>query len=442
MNSNVSNGINGTESLQQIEINIFFVVLLPILIIVTSILNLATIVAFWKLPSLREKPSDLLILNLSCADLITGMVLFPISAPLHMTPNYWPTGEIGCVVAICFLNICIHGSLFALTTISIERFMLVYMEYPQYTKTVTRQRIYKVIAAGWIFVFCTVVIEVGLWNKTKDIDDSAAEINFNEVCLSPARRIESYSLTIFLVLYLFPVMLVCGLSLAFLYQLRKRLEKNTPGTDVMSEDQLKARSASQMSLDKLDMLEESELATSSSLKKESKDRKVGKLSLGLLKTISTSFLHHEQSQACSASQVSLSMLKIPSSHSLTDNEEYKTTSFVSSISKADNKEKCTESGKRRNINRKLQLRNRYIKPGITLGALVTAMAICMLPYCFYVIVTESGCEQCNNTVVLYDLLLLQFCNATIDPFIYVFTRKKIRQFYSRMYHKCKSSRNT
>ena len=441
MDPNVSNRINVTECQEQIEINIFFVVLLPILIIVTTVLNLATIVAFWKLPSLREKPSDLLILNLSCADLITGMVLFPISAPLHMTPNYWPTGEIGCVVAICFLNICIHGSLFALTTISIERFMLVYMEYPQYIKTVTPQRVYRVLAAGWIFVFCTVVIEVGLWNKAKDIDDSAADINFDEVCLSPARRIESYSLTIFLVLYLFPVILVCGLSLAFLYQLRKRLGKNMPGTGVMSEEQLKACSASQMSLDRL---EESESVTPSPSKKESKDSKARKLSLDLLKTLSTSFLHHEQSQACSASQLSLSMLKVSSSHSLTDNEEYKTTSSVPSISKADNNtEKCTESGKRRIINRKIQLRNRYIKPGITLGALVIAMAICMLPYCFYVIVTESGCEQCNNTVVLYDLLLLQFCNATIDPFIYVLTRKKIRQFYSRMYHKiCKSSRST
>ena len=470
-NSNFTAGSDGG-----IEINIHFAILIPVLVLVTTILNMGTIMTFWKFPSLREKPSDLLILNLSCADLIMGMVLLPITAPVYITPNYWPSGEIGCVVVIIFLNICIHGSLFALTLISIERFLLVYMEYPQYIKTVTRRRIHLIIAAGWTFAFCTVVIETGLWDIAKVIDESAATIPFDNVCLSPARRIGAYSLTIFLGLYLFPVLLVCGLSLGFLYQLRKRLDKNKPGKDNFTPvGQINTVSNSHPILPPLNMKGPS--ATLS--KEQSKDCSANKVSMDVLaisalpqnqsiqlssdipkmplpslagNAVSSSFLSKEQTTDCSTIQMpknvldvtvalpsseqsqdsrsnnlSQIILKVPSQH-LLDSIETKT-------SLAPDRESGTlrnkKSGKRRTTvtNRDRQLRNRYIKPGITLGALVTAMAICMLPYCFYVIVTESGCEQCNDTVVLYWLLLLQFCNATIDPLIYVLTRKKMRQFY-------------
>ncbi len=65
-----------------IEYHIFFLVLFAILILASAVLNIGTIVAFWRLPSLREKPSELLILNLACADLFTGLVIFPMAAPL------------------------------------------------------------------------------------------------------------------------------------------------------------------------------------------------------------------------------------------------------------------------------------------------------------------------------------------------------------------------
>ena len=52
--------------------NLFFAIFIPILCFLITIGNLGTIIAFWKLPSLRDKPSELLILSLSCADFITG----------------------------------------------------------------------------------------------------------------------------------------------------------------------------------------------------------------------------------------------------------------------------------------------------------------------------------------------------------------------------------
>ena len=79
------------------------------------------------------------------------------------------------------------------------------------------------------------------------------------------------------------------------------------------------------------------------------------------------------------------------------------------------------------------MRNRYVKPGITLIGLALAMASCMLmPYCLYVLMIGI-----NETTVLYGLLSLQFSNAALDPFIYGLTRRKVRRFYKSRFLKIK-----
>ena len=310
------------STLSTFEIDIGYAVFLPVLIIVTTIMNSGTIVAFWKLPSLREKPSEMLILNLACSDLPTGSVVLPLASPLYITPSRWPFGEIGCTIWNFFIDVSNHGTLFVLLAISLDRFLLVFLEYPQYVKNVTKSRIYKLITAGWIFAILTAVVEMAFWQKAKDLDETARTIDHTRYCLSPPRRVQSFALSFFLILYLFPVIMVLGLSILFLYQLRLRLNK-------------------------------------------------------------------AKSQRSPTNGSSPSPIKKGVS----------------------------------------DLKSQYIKPGVTLIGLVSAMAICMLPYSFYVIIIESGCEQCNDLKLIYDLLLMQFCNACLDPFIYVLTRKRMRKFY-------------
>ena len=209
----------------EVDINIGFAIFFPVLILTTTSMNIGTIVALWKLPTLRDKPSELLILNLACSDLLTGLVVLPLSSHLYITPAGWPLGEISCAILAFFIDISVHGTLFALMTISLDRFLLVYLEYPKYIKHVTRRRVYKIVAVGWVFAHFTAILEVGFWEKAKDIDETAASIDYTKYCLSPPRRVHTFSLCFFLILYLLPVMLVCGLSVAFLYQLRNRLRK-------------------------------------------------------------------------------------------------------------------------------------------------------------------------------------------------------------------------
>ncbi len=343
-------------------VNVGFAVFIPFLILTATVMNLGTIAAFWKVPILRENPSELLILNLAFADLLTGITVLPLVSPLYIIPNQWPLGEFGCATVVFFMNLSISGSLFALCTISVDRFLLVYMEYPDYIKMITRKRVYRIIAIGWVVALLTVVLELSLWQKAKEVDETAAIINFDVVCLSPARRVQAFALSFFLTLFMLPVLMVLSLSVAFLYHLRRRLEKIRGNRPTISGDKI-------------------------------------------------------------SKQTEITDTDSPSTISGTEMSEDKVGSTKQLSSN----------------NREVGIRNRYIKPGMTLVGVVLAMAICMLPFCLYVIIIESGCEHCINPDLLYGLLLMQFCNACIDPFIYVLTRRRIRKFYISVFTKCKAN---
>ena len=86
------NTSNETSWDNKVEINVAYAVVIPTVCILTIIGNLGTIYAFWKLPELLEKPSEMLILSLSCADLLNGLIVMPSFAPVWITPGYWPFG--------------------------------------------------------------------------------------------------------------------------------------------------------------------------------------------------------------------------------------------------------------------------------------------------------------------------------------------------------------
>ena len=337
--------VTGNQTDVDVTVNVFYAIVIPLTSLVATGLNIATIYAFWRLPKLRHKPSEVLILNLSCADLLTGMLVLPLASPLYITPGAWPFGEVGCQIAILLLNIGIPASLFALISISMDRFLLVYMEYPKYVTIQSKFRIYITIATCWVAALLSVFIELGVWNYAEEDIKDQLIIDYTKLCLSPARRLKSFFLTYFLVLYFIPIVAVCSLSIAFLYYLHKRHVNS------------KRRSTETM------------------------------------KTVRDSTEISSVSSTPSGSQ-----------QQLQEPPKKKSPSHV--------------------------LRKRYIRPAATLVSLVLAMAICMLPYSFYVLAMDFFCSHCPlNTDIIYALLLLQFSNAYLNPLLYAITHRRIRKFH-------------
>ena len=336
MDATNSTSIVGTNDWKAPDINLTFAVFLSSIIILIVLSNLATIIAFWKERTLREKPSDLMLLSLSVADLCDGFYITLLSPIFIM--GYWPLGELGCKLLVIGGDVFIFESLLMLTCISLDRLLLVSLHYSTYLKIQTKVTVQLTILGCWIIGMIPAVIEMIMWNVAKRLEPSAAFINFDFYCLSPPRRIETFALAFFLGFVILPVILVICLSNSFLFFLRQRLQKRAQigngGVSYVAEQSLQ--------------------------------------------------------QSNSASQ-----------NSTPGNSEGGSGRF----------------------------KNRYLKPALTLGALVLAMIVCMVPYCSYVIIIEVFCPSCNDPTVLYILILLMHFNPLLDPLLYAVTQSKIRNYY-------------
>ncbi len=80
------------------------------------------------------------------------------------------------------------------------------------------------------------------------------------------------------------------------------------------------------------------------------------------------------------------------------------------------------------------VRKRYLKPAITLAALITAMGFSSLPYCIYLIVVSAR-PSLNSFEVIYIMLLIAQMNPLLNPLFYGATQRSIQDFYKRAFVK-------
>ncbi len=325
---NTSNFTDIPDVSARLNVNINMTIWTILLSAITSLANLGTIVAFVKVKSLREKPSNLLILSLAVVDFFQGLIVIPYNMS-NFVFGRWIFGEVGCKLYVAMGYQTVVIGLYTLCLISLDRLLLVKLPYPTYMKHVQRKpRILLVIIACWVVSFLPVCIDLVFWDKAKSLSDVAARINFDYECLAPTRWIPEIS-SAFLLMFLFtPVFLVAVFSLTFLYALHLRLKKM---------------------------------------------RRVG------------------------IEDVNLS--------------------------------NSTEQGRRIPNDQEEQSKNRYLKPAMTLGALVAAMCISILPYVSYVVVIYL-CPTCLNPQLVYCFVILGYCNALFDAVLYGITESKLRRFYA------------
>ena len=330
------------------EFNILYAIVLSSLTILTIILNFGIIIAFWKDLSLREKPSDLLILSLSVADFFQGLIFLPFLTHLH-SKGYWIFGETFCRLWVAYATLTGITSAMLLLAICWDRVLLITVPYPRYMKTQTKLRIKITIALCWILSLVPTLTELGLWDYAKRVHPLAASIDFDVACLAPARRLAIFQ--IFLIIFnIIPCVIVGILSCIFLHHLRRKIQKSNRISDKPS-------------------------ASINTLKPDASE--------------STGSSAQPESVAGNSNQ------------------------------RSDTLQSRDDRG----------VKNRYIKPAVTLFALVLAMVICVVPYNTYVIIVIRVCSKCYKPELVSSLSVILFCNPLFDAMFYGMTQGKIRRFY-------------
>ena len=441
------------------QIHLANTIFLPFVAIMTLIGNAAVMVAFYKVPGLSRKPSNLLILNLSIADFMHGWIPLAVSFPYSILGRN-PYGEIGCAVAICYTEYIALVSLATLCAISFERVMLVSKDYQRYLKLMTRVRIQVVIALCWVLALIAPLSEISVWKMAKRISVKASRIDFTYSCLAPGKTIKALSLAVSLTFSFVPLFLITVMSLLFVYFLRKRLKKNQrvhmEVVDVT---------------DHREPLRENEDGVPRGIPTTSRrvwNDDVPSVSNSLSANITSA--HRWTTSIGTRSGVNiddrLAVVVIPG------HPEIVVTSAASCRPVDDRRlsDKMTRKGRRSSqklaneaakdtggdgdiptkssrritfaINSVPAVKDRvradsnnrhtwYIKPAITFAVLVLALAICMTPGCVY-IMTAAICPNCVagiDSKIRKSLLTCVYVNSMLNPFLYAMTNRKIIRYH-------------
>ena len=296
---------------------------------VTIIANLLTIIAFKKVPSLQTHTSNLFIFALSIADFLSGIYqisYYGIPFAFSLKP---PLGEIGCKMTVPFEYNFYTGNLL-LVAISIDRVLLLSMDYSKYVKMTTKRRLKVAIGICVLIGQLGAAIELSIWDYATR---HSTDIDFDEICLYPSFRVKWFSIYVSLCIYFLPLTLVAIFSIIFFKRLLIKIR------------------------------------TTRRVKPES---------------------HNQESSI-------------------------ETT--------GGNREEIALEENTRNIS----TRKRYIKPAVTLAALVSAMGISMVPYCTYIVVAGAGYP---NPEVEYAMYLILQLNPFLDPLFFAATQKGVREYYA------------
>ncbi|XP_038069313.1 alpha-2A adrenergic receptor-like [Patiria miniata] len=390
-------------------LSIFLGVLLAILSVVTLAGNIGTIWAFQSNILLRQKPSNLLILSLSCCDLVVGATGLPV-ASIHTGLGYWPLGKPVCIIAAFCSVIGVSAAMYTVMAIALDRWLLVSSEYSTYLRIQSSRNVKLQIAGAWGAAILISSIETILW--ISGVNDDAIE--YTTECRSPVRKDPLFVFIIFVLLFAVPFSVMVLSTGRFVFLLRRRLRRQrarAPSASVKSHH------------DRIDKADE------------------------LSSTVSEQSGHHNKVLSVNGKDVDGSGK--PASPASLRAVVFDTTSTADSSSDtpankpgrpaAKKHPSLAQTGRNKSFfglgldasrgasrrNRQAQkMKNRYIKPAVRLAILLGVYALCTLPYPFFLILADKSLVEARNH--LSNLLL---SNSGLNPFLYAIMHRKIRLFY-------------
>lgn len=445
--SNISANDTTISSSSLPDINLFFAISIPPIGFMTLFGNAAVMLAFWKVPGLKQKPSNLLILNLAVSDFIMGLTTLFLLLP-YLILSYWPYGEIGCAIGVSLTHYISFVSLSTLCTISVDRVLLVSREYPKYMKIMSRRRVKIIIGLCWTIALSIIVLELSLWQKAKSMYAKAAEIDYNKTCVSPGKAVKAFSLFIFLVFSFIPVLIVAVLSVVFVCLLYRRLRNNQRRVSAVGNLFAEANVTGRRRVSTIGNLFAAvpnatgrrvgaignlfaELGATGQRLNTAGDNATTINPAGIL-TIPgvTGSITAQDLPSCSSSRL----------HSTNARDDVIVQDIALDPASAARGDVTTASNQQAATDHiglsKHAVKHRYIKPAVTFAVLVFALGVCQTPYFAYIFV-GAFCPSCVagiDSMSRYILLLLLVSNSLLNPFLYAMTQKKIIRYYRGRLH--------
>ncbi|XP_066506557.1 trace amine-associated receptor 13c-like [Hoplias malabaricus] len=125
---------------------IFVFIFLSCISVCTVFLNLLVIISISHFKQLHT-PTNLLILSLSVADLLVGLIVMPVNI-LQLIDSCWYYGKIACIIFPLFCYLSVLASVFSLVLIAVDRYIAV-CDPLLYTSRVTNCKMSMCIILGW-----------------------------------------------------------------------------------------------------------------------------------------------------------------------------------------------------------------------------------------------------------------------------------------------------
>lgn len=191
--------------------------------------NVITIVAFLSNTLIRNKPANILILNLALADLKVGLVSLPFDI-LWWQIGYWWMGEAVCKFWLIVDYTASSQSMTAVLLITFDRLWMV-SHIHSYVKHQTRRKVLVAILLSWTFWYLHFILLATLWEPLSGVRD----IDYSEDCDLAADGNLIYTLYETIGQFVVPMILLAYANVKIFTVIRKRAKtvKQVAGNDVI-----------------------------------------------------------------------------------------------------------------------------------------------------------------------------------------------------------------
>ncbi|XP_070550733.1 probable G-protein coupled receptor No9 [Ptychodera flava] len=220
---NVSNDTYIEQSSMEGHVGLLFFEIAITCIIVSE--NTVVITSYLSMRKLREKVSNIFIVNLAFADMLCGLVPLPLMAAAHVAGG-WAFGE-----ALCNFNIVFHVGLSATSAYGVMLVTLdkyIFLIHPlRYHQLVTEQRARIVVVSTWVGTF--LYSGIATTTRLNEIHDEKAWANVYPPLCYPIQPTYVLSTAIFYIFIPGIIIIRCGFHiLRVIRDQLKKIESQVP----------------------------------------------------------------------------------------------------------------------------------------------------------------------------------------------------------------------